>query len=122
MHTADGSVRPYDAGALWLYMLELTTDTFSETTSAGTSVIDFWADWCGPCKALAPAFASAAQSMTGDVTFAKLDVDSNPEIAKQYNVMSIPTILILKDGVELGRLIGARSTDQLINEVSTLIS
>jgi thioredoxin 1 len=60
--------------------------------------------------------------MTGTATFAKLDVDANPEIAKQYNVMSIPTILVLKDGVEIGRLIGARSADQLINEVSTLAS
>jgi thioredoxin 1 len=108
--------------ALCISMLELTTDTFSENTTLGTAVIDFWAEWCGPCKALAPAFASAAQSMTGTATFAKLDVDANPEIAKQYNVMSIPTILVLKDGVEIGRLIGARSADQLINEVSTLAS
>jgi thioredoxin 1 len=70
------------------------------------ALIDFWAAWCGPCRALAPTIEELAHDYSGKVLVGKLDVDKNPTIAECYQVFSIPTIIVFKDGCEVERLVG----------------
>ena len=70
-------------------------------------LVDYWAEWCGPCHAVAPIIEKLADEMHGDALFAKLNIDENPGISRKYGVMSIPTMIIFKDGKEVDRLVGA---------------
>ena len=70
------------------------------------TLIDFWAEWCGPCRALAPTIEELAQDHAGKVFVGKLNVDDNPETAERFQVYSIPTLLIMKDGCEVDRIVG----------------
>ncbi len=70
-------------------------------------LIDCWADWCGPCRMVEPTVAELARDYAGRVTVGKLNVDENPQIATRFGVMSIPTLLVMKDGVEVDRIVGA---------------
>jgi|TARA_B110001454_G_scaffold146210_1_gene135713 thioredoxin 1 len=70
-------------------------------------LVDFWADWCGPCKMVAPVVEELAAEYDGTVKFAKVDVDANPVTAGKYGVRSIPTLLIFKDGKPVGQVVGA---------------
>lgn len=79
-------------------------------------LVDFWAVWCGPCRAIAPAIDAVAQEYSGRAKVLKLDVDENPEIAGRYGVQSIPTLLIFKGGQKVGELVGGRNTKQSISE------
>ena len=74
-------------------------------------LIDFYADWCGPCKIMSPIFEELAQEYEGKIELKKVDVESNGEMASKYNVMSIPTFVLLKDGKEVDRKIGAMPKD-----------
>jgi thioredoxin 1 len=69
--------------------------------------VDFWAEWCGPCRMVGPAVEQLAQTMTGKVKFAKLNVDENREIAAKYGIQSIPSLILFRDGNEVARTIGA---------------
>ncbi|MDQ2687624.1 MAG: thioredoxin [Armatimonadota bacterium] len=77
-------------------------------------LVDFWAVWCGPCRAIAPAVDAVAQEYAGKAKVLKLNVDDSPEIAGRYNVMSIPTLMIFKDGQKVGELVGGQNTKQTI--------
>lgn len=76
-------------------------------------LVDFWAEWCGPCKALAPIFSEVAESYQGKVKFAKLDVDSNPSSAARYGVRGIPTLILFKNGQIEATKVGGLSKSQL---------
>jgi thioredoxin 2 len=76
-------------------------------------VVDFWAKWCGPCRAMAPQFEQAARRLAGQVQFAKVDTDAEPELAGRFGIRSIPTLVLMKDGRELRRTSGAMSAAQL---------
>ena len=109
-------------GTIVLIMIDLTESTFTEHTAEGYSVIDFWAEWCGPCKTIAPAFVQTAENLSTKAKFAKLNVDNAPSVANQFGIMSIPTILVLKDGAEVGRIVGGRPAEQLQRDIESLLA
>lgn len=84
-------------------------------------VIDFWAPWCGPCKAIMPAVEELAEEMKAVVTIGKLNVDDCPDIAGQYGVMSIPTMLVFKSGNVCGQIVGALPKAELKNRITALL-
>lgn len=85
---------------------KLTTAEFDDATKEGVTLVDFYADWCGPCKALAPTLDELANKFEGKVTVAKVDVDSEAELAQRFGVQSIPTIVAIKAGEEVDRIHG----------------
>ena len=98
----------------------LSTATFDETVGSSDLpvLVDFWAEWCGPCKAIAPILDEIATEHGDRVRIAKLNVDDNPDIARRYDVMSIPTLILFKEGTAEARLVGAKGNHQLIEEIS----
>ena len=81
-------------------------------------LVDFWATWCGPCKMIAPALEELAGEKAGELTVAKLDVDANPETARSFNVVSIPTLILFKDGEPVKRIVGAKGKAALLREIA----
>ena len=94
--------------------IEVNESNFDEVISKyDTVVVDFWAPWCGPCRLLAPVIEQLAKEMKGKVVFAKLNTDENPKIAMRYRVMSIPTLILFKNGKIVDRNVGAMPADML---------
>ena len=75
------------------------------------SLIDFWAPWCGPCRMTGPQVEAAAEELDGKASFFKVNVDDNPGLARKFGVMSIPTMVVLQDGEEAARMVGARNRE-----------
>ena len=84
-------------------------------------VVDFWAEWCGPCRMIAPALEEIAGEMKGKVKVAKLNIDENPDVATQYGVQSIPTLLLFKDGKVASKKVGAAPKGELQRWISSSI-
>ena len=101
----------------------LTDATFDETIGAAaeTVVVDFWAEWCGPCKMIAPILDEVAGENSDKITVAKVNVDENPDLARQFDVMSIPTLIVFKDGAAQKRLVGAKGKGQLLAELDEFL-
>lgn len=89
--------------------LHLTEQTFDETlsTQEGVMMVDFWAEWCGPCRAIAPVLEDLARESAGKIALAKVNVDENPGLAARYGIRSIPTILLVKQGKVADQVVGA---------------
>jgi len=83
-------------------------------------MVDFWAEWCQPCRAIAPALEELAQESNGSVSLAKVNVDDNPQLAARYGIRSIPTILFMKDGKVMDQVIGAVPKSQMKKKLDAL--
>src|SRR5271166_6424955 len=81
-------------------------------------LVDFWAEWCGPCKMIAPVLEEIATEQEGKLRIGKLNIDDNLDVTRRYEVMSIPTLILFKDGEPKARLIGAKPKGQLLQEIS----
>ena len=84
-------------------------------------LVDFWAPWCGPCRMVAPVVEELADDYEGKITVAKLNVDENPKTASQYGIMSIPTLLIFKDGAPASNIIGFRPKAELQKNIDSVL-
>ena len=90
-----------------------------DVLSSSTPVlVDFWATWCGPCKMVAPVLEEIAKEKTGDLRVVKLDVDANPETARDFQVVSIPTLILFKGGEPVKRIVGAKGKAALLREIA----
>ena len=101
--------------------VELTDSNFADSVKEGISLVDFWAEWCGPCLLLGPYIEVMAKEYEGKVTIGKLNVDDNPEVSMQFGVRSIPTVLILKDGEVVDKQIGLAPKSVYTGKIEALL-
>ena len=98
---------------------EITDVTFEAEALQSTepTLVDFWAEWCGPCKMVGPAVEAIAEEYTGKLRVAKMDVDANPNTPQRLGIMGIPTLILFKNGEEVTRIVGYRPKDALAEEL-----
>jgi len=102
-------------------IITLNDGSFNDAISGEKAVlVDFWAEWCGPCRVIAPVLEELADEQDG-FDIGKLNVDHNPQTAAAHDVMSIPTLILFKDGVEKKRIVGAAPKHKLVNELSEFV-
>ena len=103
--------------------ITLSDTTFDEeiNTSSEPVLVDFWAEWCGPCKMIAPILKEIAEEQAGKLKVAKLNVDEAPAIAQRFEVMSIPTMIVFQDGKPAKRLVGAKPKAALVKDLSEFL-
>ncbi|GGH99668.1 MULTISPECIES: thioredoxin [Mammaliicoccus] len=94
-------------------LVKATDANFDEQIKEGVSLVDFWAPWCGPCKMIAPVLEDLAKDVEGKANIVKLDVDENQATAAKYEVMSIPTLIVFKDGEAVDKVVGFQPKEQL---------
>ncbi len=99
---------------IFIMSVDVTTDqTFEKDTANGVTLTDFWATWCGPCKMQSPAIEQLSEEIGDKVAFNKMDIDENPETPSQFGIMSIPTLMIKKDGEVVETLVGFHPKEQV---------
>lgn len=97
----------------------LAEDTFNKDIQNGVVLVDFYADWCGPCRMMTPILVKVAKEMKGKAVVGKIDIDHAQKIASQFQVTSIPTLILYKEGKEVGRLVGLRDADAVKHFINT---
>jgi len=102
--------------------LEVTDKNFEELVSSGKPmVLDFWAEWCGPCRMVGPIIDDLDKEYTGRVTIGKMDVDSNNDIVSKFGIRNIPTVLFFKDGKVVDKLVGAAQKSAFVDKIDSLL-
>ena len=106
------------------HIVEITTDNFDDKVinSSIPVLVDFWAEWCGPCKMIGPALEEISEEMKGDVRITKLNIDENPLTPQKYNVRGIPTLLLFKNGEVVAEKVGALPKAQLQEWISSNVN
>jgi thioredoxin 1 len=97
---------------------DLTKETFESTIGSGVTLVDFWAEWCAPCRLMTPVLDDLAATYDGKVTIGKINVDNEGELAGNYDVSSIPTLLVFKDGELSKRFVGVTSKEDLVAAIT----
>ena len=102
----------------------LSDATFDEEIAGSSEpiLVDFWAEWCGPCKMIAPVLEEIAEEYDGKLRIAKLNVDDNPQTARRFDVMSIPTLILFQDGQPKKRVVGAKGKNALLADLAEFVS
>ena len=98
-------------------IMHLTKDNFDYVTSSGLVLVDFWATWCGPCRMQAPILEELDEQLNGKVKICKLDVDDEPAIAQRFGVMSIPTLMVFRNGEMISKEVGVHTVEQLMTRL-----
>ena len=98
--------------------LELTAADYKATIAEGVSLVDFWAPWCGPCRMIAPVIEELAEDFDGKAKICKVNTDEEQDIAIQYGIRSIPTLLVFKDGELVDQMVGAASKDAFAEKIN----
>ena len=96
-------------------VINLNDEDFDQKTSTGITLVDFYADWCGPCKRMVPTLNSLADRLSGRASIAKVNVDNNPNLSQRFGVRGIPMFLVIKDGQVVNRITGSRSESELLD-------
>ena len=101
----------------------VSDDSFADKVLASQTpvLVDFWAAWCGPCRMVAPVLDEIAEEKAGSLTVAKVDVDANPSTARDFHVVSIPTLILFKDGKPVKRIVGAKGKAALLKELADVL-
>ena len=102
-------------------MIYLDDSSFKNTIAHGVTLVDFYADWCGPCRMIAPIIEELSTEFAGKAKIAKLDIEKAQEVASEFQVTSIPTIILFKDGNEVKRIVGLRDKDTLKSLVASAL-
>ena len=101
--------------------LNLNKDNFDQSISSGVALVDFWAEWCGPCKMQLPIIEEFSSEMEGKATIGKVNVDEELELAQSFGIQSIPTLILFKDGKPVKKLVGLHSKESLYEEVNHVL-
>lgn len=103
------------------HIMHLNDENFENQVADGVTLVDFYADWCGPCKMMVPILEELATELQGQATVAKVDIETAQKVTSDFNVTSVPTMVLIKNGEELQRIVGVRDKDSLHQVISSAV-